>query len=79
MLYSETLNERIRPNGRTKLRWLDKMKADLKEVYADIGDTQERVKWRGKIEVLNAIPKPRGTVNKQQGIQADLAAMRVMI
>lgn len=31
---------------RPKLRWLDKIKEELKEVSAHVGDTQERESWR---------------------------------
>ena len=51
----ELVVEGTRPRGRPKLRRLDKVNADLKEVNARVIDAQDRVRWKSKIKV----PDPR--------------------
>ena len=49
----ELVLDGTRPRGRPKLRWLDRINADLKEISAQIVDAQDRVRWKNKIRIVD--------------------------
>lgn len=51
-------------------------KGDLKEVSAQVGGTQERVKWKGRIAVPHTFAEQGGNVSKQRGIQIGHAVLK---
>ena len=74
-MHLELVVEGKRPKRKPKLRWLDKLKADLKEVSAKVRNTQDKVKCRNMIAMPD-LARSKRIVSKQQKIQGGPAVMR---
>lgn len=58
-----------------EFKGLDKMKVHFEEAFAQLGNTQDRVKWRSKTAVSDVMTEPGGIVSKDYVIQVNPAVL----